>query len=125
MVTFPAVAASLGDVRHQISQDAPRAGASPARAASIALAVSEATSNAIVHGYRGGGAECLVDVTSRLDDGALAVWVEDSGGGFRPLRNRPGLGLGLALIAQIADEFELNDRPGGGVVVAMRFALAG
>ena len=49
--------------------------------------------------------------------------VTDTGSGFRPRRHSPGYGLGLALIAQLADEFEL--REDGGIEVVMRFRTAG
>ena len=54
--------------------------------------------------------------------GELRVSVADEGSGFQPLRDSPGLGLGLAIIAQLTDSLELLQGDGGGIRVVMRFA---
>ncbi len=50
--------------------------------------------------------------------------VADSGSGLRPRRNSPGLGLGLAIIARVADGVDLVTSASGGLEVRMRFATA-
>ena len=123
MQTYPAVGASLSRLRNDVRERALAAGAG-LRAAPIAQAASEAAANAIVHGYDGGDEREVIEVSFSAADGAIRVVVSDHGSGFRPRRASPGLGLGLALIAQLADEFELHERPGGGIELSMRFVEA-
>jgi hypothetical protein len=65
-------------------------------------------------------------LTPLVDDAVLVVDVADEGRGMVPRIDSPGLGLGLALIAQVADVLEILDqRERPGVVVRMHFNLAG
>ena len=96
-------------------------GADPQALAAIANAVSEAVSNAAEHAYAPGEAG-VVHVTADVEDGALEVLVADEGRGLRP-GSDGGLGLGLALIAELADRFSISGREPHGVAVWMRFAL--
>ena len=85
--------------------------------ADLKLALTEAVSNSVRHAYRGG--DGFVSVAYELSGGALAVEVVDDGEGFDPERP-PALegeeltegGLGIAIIRTIADDFELESRPG-------------
>jgi serine/threonine-protein kinase RsbW len=89
----------------------------------IALAVSEAATNAIVHGYRhdrdAGGA--TIRLSARTDRrGRLEITVADRGVGMSPRPDSPGMGVGLPLIAQLADEVKvLTD---GGTAMVMLFS---
>jgi anti-sigma regulatory factor (Ser/Thr protein kinase) len=91
--------------------------------ADIALAVTEACTNAVVHAYRDGGG--TIKVTASHVDGELTVTVCDHGGGMVPRVDTPGLGVGLPVIAAIARSVEIGTPPGGGTEVRMRFGLAG
>ena len=86
------------------------------------LAVSEAVSNVVVHGYRetGGG-----EFTLRVEWGGeeLRVIVRDEGCGMMPRADSPGAGLGLPLIATLAESFSVIAPPGGGTEVCMTFPL--
>jgi anti-sigma regulatory factor (Ser/Thr protein kinase) len=74
-------------------------------------------SNSVRHAY--GGGDGFVSVAYQLSGGALAVEVVDDGEGFDPERP-PALegeeltegGLGIAIIRTIADDFQLDSRPG-------------
>jgi serine/threonine-protein kinase RsbW len=90
--------------------------------AAVALAVTEAVANAVVHAYRDGDPG-LVYVAASLDDGALAVIISDDGEGMTPRTDSPGIGLGLALIANLADTMQI-EHDGGGTRLIMRFARA-
>jgi serine/threonine-protein kinase RsbW len=118
---FPAVAASLRVIRREIADYAEGEGASPDVVAAAVLATNEAAANAIVHAYGGGDSSEELRIEASAADGLLRVIVRDTGPGFRPHRRTPGIGLGLALIAQLADDFEL--REGAGLEVAMAFRL--
>jgi serine/threonine-protein kinase RsbW len=84
----------------------------------LKLAVTEACSNSVRHGY--GGAGGTVDVSYELHPDRFVVEVEDDGPGFdpnSPRADRNGLtegGLGIAIIRSLADEFEAGERHQGG-----------
>jgi len=85
--------------------------------ADLKLALTEAVSNSVRHAY--GGGDGFVSVAYQLSGGALAVEVVDDGEGFDPERP-PALegeeltegGLGIAIIRTIADDVQLDSRPG-------------
>jgi anti-sigma regulatory factor (Ser/Thr protein kinase) len=89
--------------------------------ADIALAVTEACTNAVVHAYPTGGG--TISVTASHADGALEVAVRDHGGGMSPRVDTPGLGVGLPVIAAIARSVEIGSPQDGGTEVRMHFAL--
>jgi two-component sensor histidine kinase len=64
---------------------------------------------------------------ARRDTGdRLLVHVADEGVGLRPRADSPGLGLGLGLMAQMADDFAITHRHElRGTIVSLRFALGG
>ncbi len=88
----------------------------------IRLAVSEACANVVIHAYAG-EASGLMDVDVATGGGDLEVVVRDRGTGMAPRTDSPGLGVGLPLIASLAESMELLSPPGGGTEVRMRFAL--
>ncbi|MGH2882509.1 MAG: ATP-binding protein, partial [Solirubrobacteraceae bacterium] len=49
--------------------------------------------------------------------------ISDDGDGLRPGSDGRGLGLGLAVIAQLADEFQIVSRSSGGTQLQMRFRI--
>lgn len=101
------------------------AGAAAGTLFGIELAVSEACTNAIVHGYPDGHAETFTILAESLGD-ELRVIVRDRGRGMVPRPDSPGLGLGLPLISQMADRVEVRSPPeGAGVELCMVFPLAG
>jgi serine/threonine-protein kinase RsbW len=91
--------------------------------ADIALAVTEACTNAVVHAYPEGGGG-TIHVTASHVDGVLAVIVRDHGGGMSARVDTPGLGVGLPVIAAIAQAVEIGTPEGGGTEVRMHFALS-
>jgi anti-sigma regulatory factor (Ser/Thr protein kinase) len=92
--------------------------------ADIALAVTEACTNAVVHAYPDGDGHGTIHITAAHVDGSLAVTVRDHGGGMAPRVDTPGLGVGLPVIAAIAQSVEIGTPEGGGTEVRMRFALS-
>lgn len=86
--------------------------------ADLKLALTEAVSNSVRHAY-GPDGDGHVDVTYELRPDALGIEVVDDGAGFDP-DEAPAFegeelsegGLGIAIISSIADEFEIQSRPG-------------
>ena len=62
-----------------------------------------------------------MEVSIRPSDELVSVVVSDRGRGIGTSSDTTGPGLGLPLIAAIADEVELLPVPGGGSRVAMTF----
>src|SRR4051794_5632105 len=91
----------------------------------VALAVSEACTNVVMHAYLDADAPGEVEVHACVDDAVLFVEVADDGRGMVPRLDSPGVGIGLPLIAEMTDAFEVLDRPQrSGVVLRMHFNLA-
>jgi serine/threonine-protein kinase RsbW len=90
----------------------------------VRLAVSEALTNVVMHAYLGAEPGDMV-VQAWLDrDHHLTVRVLDEGHGLLPRADSPGLGLGLGLMAQMADDFRIGNREGTpGTTVSLRFSL--
>jgi serine/threonine-protein kinase RsbW/stage II sporulation protein AB (anti-sigma F factor) len=89
----------------------------------IALAITEATTNVVLHAYRDREAPGELSVRAERYDDHLALTVLDEGSGLSPRVDSPGLGLGLGLIAQVADAADVRTPETGGTEVVMRFNL--
>lgn len=89
----------------------------------VALAVTEACSNVVVHAYREHEQPGTMTVVVEKPDDFLRVCVLDDGLGILPRLDSPGLGMGLPLISQITDALELRSRQEGGAEISMRFDL--
>jgi anti-sigma regulatory factor (Ser/Thr protein kinase) len=87
----------------------------------VALAVSEAVSNVVLHAYRDGG-RGTVRVVACARPTELVVVVRDYGCGMRPHPESPGAGLGLSIIGAATSHMDV-ERPddGGGTRIRLRF----
>jgi anti-sigma regulatory factor (Ser/Thr protein kinase) len=87
----------------------------------VALCVTEAVTNAVVHAYRGTSApgDVVLELVPHNGDG-LDVTVRDHGHGLAPRSDSPGAGLGMSLIAAMADRVEI-DTSTHGTRVSMHF----
>ncbi|MGZ4267904.1 MAG: ATP-binding protein [Solirubrobacteraceae bacterium] len=91
------------------------------RTEDIRLAVSEALTNAVVHAYRGHPDAGELEVRASRTEHSVEVVVCDRGVGMAPRADSPGLGLGLPVIAEIADRFDIEHPGGMGTMIRMRF----
>jgi anti-sigma regulatory factor (Ser/Thr protein kinase) len=91
----------------------------------LRLAISEAVSNAVIHAYRDRERPGTVTVSVEVRPAeAVEVVVGDEGLGMSPRSDSPGLGLGLSLIATLADQVEHRSPPdGSGMELWMCFRL--
>jgi serine/threonine-protein kinase RsbW len=120
---LPASPSSVPRLRHGVTRFAGRAGASDRLRRKMALAVSEACTNAVVHAYRRGPPGSVSVRAMRRDD-SLCVEVRDDGSGMQPRPNSPGIGLGTPLMAILADRLEITHNPAGpGTLVRLEFGL--
>jgi len=121
---LPAQPETVAVLRRTAVAFARRNGASERQCEDVALAVSEALTNAVVHAYAGRERSGSVVLDARMSGGALEVTICDEGIGMRPRSDSPGLGLGLGLIASTTERyaFEAVDAPAG-VRVRMTFAI--
>ena len=117
----PAVPDSVTELRHAARDCAVRLGVE--RPDDVALAVSEAATNAVLHAYPPGTNGTILLAIDADRDGCR-VMVSDEGVGLRPRPDSPGLGLGLPLMAQLADRIDIADGTGHGVHVKMVFTLS-
>lgn len=109
--TYAATPESVALVRNQMAALARDCGLSDHAVGDVKLAVSEAATNALVHGYR--GAEGTIRVEAHIAQGQLVIAVRDTGPGMKPRSDSPGLGLGLPVIASVANRLEiLEETPG-------------
>jgi len=116
------LAADLGEVtraREFLKDVAMETGFSEARVFDIQVACSEAISNAIEHAPEKG----QVEVTTSLRPDRLEVEVEGPGRFQVPRRaqERSNRGLGLPLMACLADHLALYSGPRGGTLVSLTF----
>ena len=75
------------------------------------LAASEAASNAVIHGYRERAGDLRLE--AHVADGELHLMIADDGQGLAPRTDSPGMGLGLPIIAQLSERFEIVSGPEG------------
>jgi anti-sigma regulatory factor (Ser/Thr protein kinase) len=113
-------AAVVGDLRKGVEAFAADA-AGFADTAQIALAVSEAITNAVVHAYRDAEVGDVRVVACNEPD-RLVVVVRDYGSGMLPRADSPGLGLGLPLISQMTDDLQIEAADGAGTLLRMHFS---
>jgi serine/threonine-protein kinase RsbW len=119
---WPAEPRSVPVARAAVVAVAQRAGATPDALDDIRLAVSEAVTNAVVHAYVG-VEPGPVHVTAVVRERHLEVEVRDEGGGLRARPDSPGLGVGLPLIAALAQTLQISNAPGEPSRIQMTFDL--
>jgi serine/threonine-protein kinase RsbW len=93
------------------------------RSAEMQLAVTEACANVVCHAYPGerhGDVSCECEATET----EIVIRVSDWGVGSDQRSSRPGLGLGIPLIAKLSDHASQTCRQGV-TSAEMRFARSG
>ena len=95
----------------------------------VKTAVSEAVTNAIIHGYEQKKGTVYLECAIKEDE--LEIWVQDLGKGIQNSRQameplyttKPELersGMGFAFMEAFMDELEVESRPGDGTTIHMR-----
>jgi anti-sigma regulatory factor (Ser/Thr protein kinase) len=109
--------------RQRVVDFAAAAGIRGQRLEDVRLVVSEAVTNAVLYAYDESSLG-QVHVIAAVVAGELWIVIADDGRGMHgESSNRGGLGLGLALMAQLSDGFTLATRSSGGVEARMQFQI--
>ncbi len=115
-VELTASPASIARARAVARRFAENCGADPE---DIALAASEAVTNALVHGYRD-ESRGTIALRAYRDGDDCVFEVTDRGVGMRPHPDAPGLGLGLPVITAVSGSVEIVSLAQG-TAIRMRF----
>src|SRR5215208_1029008 len=108
---MPGTPLGVRRLRGEMAGIATDCGMDAAGVADVLLAVTEAATNAVMHGYAQATGELTVSAV--VQDGELAIVIGDSGCGFDERRDTPGLGVGLSIIATVAERLRIITNPGG------------
>jgi PAS domain S-box-containing protein len=115
----------VGELRRGVADFTRAHGADDDVIDNIALAVSEAVTNAIIHAFVGRQAG-HVALTAEAGEGSILVRVVDDGRGMTPHPESPGLGLGLTMMASMATRCDIREGAGGvGTEVRLAFDAPG
>jgi serine/threonine-protein kinase RsbW len=120
-LTLPARAENVAVARHAIGGLGDVIDVSDQTLADVKLAVTEACTNVVVHAYPAGDGPMGVRAT--VNDDLLRIVIIDQGRGILPRADSPGLGLGLPLIATLAESLELGTGTNEETEVRMTFRL--
>ena len=122
---LPARADALAVLRRRTSRWARAAGVPEVALGDLQLALGEAATNAVEHGYRDGDGSGEVEVRlARRADGSTEVSVVDHGT-WRPAPADPGFrGRGLTLLREVSRDATVTTSPDGGTRVAFRVEAA-
>jgi serine/threonine-protein kinase RsbW len=112
-------------IRRAVSRFGRAAGASPRALQKMRLAVTEASTNVVLHAFPPGTPPGRISVYAELlDDEHVRIVVGDDGHGIQDRRGSPGLGLGLPLMSEFSADMEIVAGADGGTDVRMDFPLA-
>lgn len=122
-LALPARAENIAIVRHAFGAFGETYALDTQTLSDIRLAVTEACTNVVVHAYPDGDEGPMEVLASLLGD-ELTIVVRDEGRGVGPRPDSPGLGLGLPLIASLAESVQLGRDAQDRTEVRMTFSLA-
>ena len=100
----------------------------------VKTAVSEAVTNAVIHGYRGGRGTIYLDLTADLEERVLTVAVEDRGVGIADVKQAmepmfttdpegERSGMGFSFMEAFMDQVEVESEPNHGTLVTMKKSI--
>jgi serine/threonine-protein kinase RsbW len=119
-LTLPARPENVAVIRHVLGAFAEAMQLPADLVEDMRLAVTEACTNVVRHAYHD-GQPGPIDVVIRPNGDTLELIVSDRGAGIGPSPDLAGPGLGLPLIAALADQVEIEHGPSRGSRLAMSF----
>jgi len=119
-LTLPARPENVAVIRHVLGAFAEALELPPDVVEDMRLAVTEACTNVVRHAYHDGDTG-PIDVIVRPSGDGLELIVVDRGRGMGPSPDTTGPGLGLPLIAALADTVKIEPESPRGSRLAMTF----
>jgi serine/threonine-protein kinase RsbW len=119
-LTMPARPENVAVIRHVVGALAEVLTLPAETVDDMRLAITEACTNVVRHAYRDEPGP--IDVSIRPEGDRLDLVVADRGRGIVPSQDAFGPGLGLPLIAALADSVDLCHTPSRGSRLSMSFA---
>ena len=100
----------------------------------VKTAVSEAVTNAVIHGYRGGQGTIYLEFTADLEERILTVAVKDRGVGIADVKQAmepmfttdpegERSGMGFSFMEAFMDQVEVESEPNHGTLVTMKKSI--
>lgn len=120
-LTVPARPENVALARHVLDALAKALAVPAPRVDDLRLAVTEAVTNVVRHAYE--GREGPLEVVMRPREDELQVVVTDFGRGTGPSPDVAGPGLGMPLMAALADRLDVERLPGAGTRLELVFVL--
>jgi len=126
-ISIPSSLDYLKDVDQFVEGKLKRIGLSESELADVAISVTEAVTNAIVHGNKN-DEDKKVEVTLKIKEPDLVVWVKDQGEGFDPgaVPNPVAkdnilkkVGRGIFILKSLMDDVDFEFQSDGGTLVKM------
>ena len=119
----PAIPETVSRLRGEVVRFAATANVGDPPLSDVRLAVSEALTNAVLHGYAGRPEPGPVEVTATIGGGALRLVVADEGSGMAPRIDSPCVWLGLPIITSVADTLEVRSHDPHGTELHICFEV--
>jgi len=120
-LSLPARPENVAVIRHVLGAFAEALRIPPEQVEDMRLAITEACTNVVRHAYYLESEPGPIDVIIRPDGERLHLIVSDRGEGIGPSPDADGPGLGLPLIAALADSVEIQPGPTRGSRLSMSF----
>ena len=100
----------------------------------VKTAVSEAVTNAVIHGYRGGQGTIYLELIADLEERILTVAVKDRGVGIADVKQAmepmfttdsegERSGMGFSFMEAFMDQVEVESQPNHGTLVTMKKSI--
>jgi serine/threonine-protein kinase RsbW len=125
---------NLASIRRFVEGVAAEGGANPEVVTDMVTAMNEATTNIVLHGYRGQSG--FIEVEVSFEDDALVIRLRDQAPAFDPVRvpppdtslpleQRPPGGVGILMMRQLTDDlaYRKTDNGSNELVLVKRQAL--
>jgi serine/threonine-protein kinase RsbW len=126
-ISIPSSLDYLKNVDDFVEDRLKNTGLSESELADVAISVTEAVTNAVVHGNKN-EPEKRVEITLQIKDPDIIIWVKDQGNGFDP-GSVPSpvekdailkkVGRGIFILKSLMDEVDFAFQPEGGTLVKM------
>lgn len=126
-IEMSSVSENIGFARMAVATFAAQMDFTLAEIEEIKVAISEAVSNSIIHGYEN-QSDGIVVVALEIDQGKFVIDVEDFGVGIKDIdeamqpsftTSEERMGLGLVFINSFMDEMKIESTVGEGTLVQM------